>query len=317
MVDDAQYIRDLLGHILQSSGYEVAEASNGRECLIKYKQAKPDLVTLDIMMPEMDGMETLKAIKDIDPNASVVMITSLEQKSKIEDSILNGTKGFITKPFKKEDVLRVVDKVLNETPFSYKIERIRIVFNKAMNDAVMAIQEILKNKVDVSVNNIAIVHRSKLSKLKLGEENFVITYALDGESGGRVVIALNFTDAKKLIAMMLKNERVESVGSNEQAALKELFRIAGGKIVGVIENFTKQSMNLGAVEFHEVGITPLEHLLVLPHDVENIAICEAGISLKSKSASVNIFLWMDADKLSSLLGSDNHFMIKMLHNTTF
>jgi len=301
VVDDAQFIRDLLRDMLKGAGYEVLEASNGKEALIKYSQAKPDLVTLDIMMPEMDGIETLKAIKNIDPTASIVMVTSLEQKSKIGDSILSGTKGFITKPFKKADVLGVVDKVLSGTPFSYKVERIRIVFNKAVNDAVMAIQEILKNKADVSVKNIAILHKSKLAKMQLSQENFVITFAIHGESEGRVVILLKFTDAKELIAMMSNVEKVESIGRNEQAALNELFQIAAGKIVNVIENFTKQSTNLGAVEFHEVGITPLEHLLVLPQDVENTAICEASISIPSKGISVDAFLWMDADKLSSLL----------------
>jgi two-component system chemotaxis response regulator CheY len=301
VVDDAQFIRDLLRDMLKGAGYEVLEASNGKEALIKYNEARPDLVTLDIMMPEMDGIETLKAIKNIDPAASVVMVTSLEQKSKIEDSILSGTNGFITKPFKKADVLGVINKILGGTPFSYKIERIRIVFNKAINDATMAVQEILKDKVEVNVKNIAIVHKSKLAKMQLGKDDFVVTLAVHGESEGRVVVPLKFTDAKELTAMMLNVGKVESIGHNEQAALNELFQIAAGKIVGVIENFTKQPTNLGTVEFHEVGITPLEHLLVLPQDVENTAICEASISIPSKSISFDAFLWMDADKLSSLL----------------
>jgi len=301
VVDDAPFIRNLLRDMLKSAGYEVLEATNGKDALTQYNKTKPDLVTLDIMMPEMDGIETLKAIKNIDPTASVVMITSLEQKRKIEDSILSGTKGFITKPFRKAEVLGIIDKALSGTPFSYKIERIRIVFNKAMNDATMAVQEILENKVDLSIKNIIILHKSNVAKMQLGQEHFVITFAIKGESEGRVVIALNFTDARELTAMMLGVEKVETIGRDEQAALNELFQIAGGKIMGIIENFTKHSTNLGSVEFHEVGITPLEHLLVPPQGIEYIAICEASMSIKPKGVSVDIFLWMDADKLSSLL----------------
>jgi two-component system chemotaxis response regulator CheY len=301
VVDDAPFIRNLLRDMLKSAGYEVLEATNGKEALAQYNKAKPDLVTLDIMMPEMDGIETLKAIRNIDSNASVVMITSLEQKRRIEDSILSGTKGFITKPFRKAEVLGIIDKALSGTPFSYKIERIRIVFNKAMNDATMAVQEILENKVDLNIKNIVILHKSNIVKMKLGQENFVITYDIKGESEGRVVVALNFTDARELTAMMLGVEKVETIGSIEQAALNELFQIAGGKIMGIIENFTKHPTNLGSVEFHEVGISRLEHLLVPPQGVEYIAICEASMSVKSKGISVDIFLWMDADKLSSLL----------------
>jgi two-component system chemotaxis response regulator CheY len=299
VVDDAPYIRDLLKELLQSNGYDVIEASNGREALAKYMETKPDLVTLDIMMPEMDGLETLGAIRSIDPNASIIMVTSLEQKSKIEDAIVNGAKGFITKPFKKSDILGVVHKILNGGTFSYKIERIRIVFNKAMSETMTGLQEVLKEKAEASVKNIDIIHRPKLAKLQLGEKMFAITFALHGESEGRVVITFNFIDARKLIAMML-NTNVETIGNREEGHLKELFQIVGGKIVGVIESFTHQTMDLGSVEFHQLAVTPLEHLLTL-QDMENTVICEASILIPSKEISVDILLWTDADKLSALL----------------
>lgn len=112
IVDDAVFIRLTLKLMLEKNGYQVAgEAVNGSEAILKYKELRPDLVTMDITMPQMDGITSLKAIKRIDPGAKVVMITALGHESAVKEAILSGASGFIVKPFVEEQVIRGLSKV--------------------------------------------------------------------------------------------------------------------------------------------------------------------------------------------------------------
>jgi two-component system, chemotaxis family, chemotaxis protein CheY len=111
ITDDALFMRVTLKNILSSNGYEiVGEAGNGVEAVKLYQQLKPDLVTMDITMPEMDGIEALKEIKKIDPNATVVMCTAMGQKNMVVEAIQAGAKDFIVKPFQPDRVLEAVGK---------------------------------------------------------------------------------------------------------------------------------------------------------------------------------------------------------------
>ncbi len=114
IVDDALFMRASVKKILESNGHTVAgEASNGKEAIEKYVEVKPDIVTLDITMPEMDGIEALKRIKLIDPNAKILICSALGQKDKVIEAIQNGATGFVVKPFQEENFLGALDKALN------------------------------------------------------------------------------------------------------------------------------------------------------------------------------------------------------------
>lgn len=106
IVDDAMFMRQVLKKILVSHGYEVVgEAANGVEAIAKYHELKPDLVTLDITMPDMTGLEALKAIKAIDGEAKVIMCSAMGQKSMVLEAIQNGALDFIIKPFQEATVM--------------------------------------------------------------------------------------------------------------------------------------------------------------------------------------------------------------------
>ena len=107
IVDDSKTSRRILKGILEECGHEiVGEAENGEDGYLKYKEIKPDVVTMDITMPKMDGIECLKIIKHYDENAVVVMVTAAGQKDKIMDAVKNGAAEFITKPFEKDDIVK-------------------------------------------------------------------------------------------------------------------------------------------------------------------------------------------------------------------
>lgn len=107
IVDDAMFIRHSLKQMLESHGHVVVgEADNGMKAVRKYKELRPDLVTMDITMPEMDGIKALKAIKQIDVNAKVIMISTMGQQNFVKEAILAGAKGFVLKPLKEEQLVK-------------------------------------------------------------------------------------------------------------------------------------------------------------------------------------------------------------------
>lgn len=113
VVDDAAIMRMMLKNILTTSGYEVtAEATNGKEALEKYQEVHPDAVTMDITMPEMDGIKAVKAIKAVDPQAKIVMCSAMGQKSLVLEAIEAGALNFIVKPFDEAKVKEVIGKIL-------------------------------------------------------------------------------------------------------------------------------------------------------------------------------------------------------------
>ena len=111
--DDAAFMRMMIKDILTKNGYNVVgEAENGAKGIEKYNELKPDLVLMDITMPEMDGIQALKKIKASDPNASVVMCSAMGQQAMVIESIQSGAKDFIVKPFQADRVLEAVRKVV-------------------------------------------------------------------------------------------------------------------------------------------------------------------------------------------------------------
>ncbi|MCR5526736.1 MAG: response regulator [Lachnospiraceae bacterium] len=111
--DDAAFMRMMIKDILTKNGYNVAgEAENGAKAVEKYAELKPDLVLMDITMPEMDGIQALKKIKASDPGALVIMCSAMGQQAMVIEAIQAGAKDFIVKPFQAERVLEAVKKVV-------------------------------------------------------------------------------------------------------------------------------------------------------------------------------------------------------------
>lgn len=113
IVDDAAFMRMMIKDILTKNGYEVVgEAENGKIAVDKYNETKPDLVLMDITMPEMDGIQSLKTIRGANPDAKIIMCSAMGQQAMVIEAIQSGAKDFIVKPFQADRVLESVKKVL-------------------------------------------------------------------------------------------------------------------------------------------------------------------------------------------------------------
>lgn len=114
IVDDTMFMRTLVKNILFSGGHDiVGEAEDGAQAVEMYKKLKPDLVTMDVVMPKMNGIEALKSIKAADPGARVIMCTAVGQEQMVKLAIKSGAKGYIVKPFQAPKVIEEVNNVLN------------------------------------------------------------------------------------------------------------------------------------------------------------------------------------------------------------
>ncbi len=115
IVDDSRTSRKILKGILESAGYEViGEATNGQEGYDSYVALKPDVITMDITMPVLDGIEALKKIKGDYPEAKVVMVTAAGQKTKMVEAVQSGADEFVPKPFEPDTLRRILNKVLEQ-----------------------------------------------------------------------------------------------------------------------------------------------------------------------------------------------------------
>jgi two-component system, chemotaxis family, chemotaxis protein CheY len=113
IVDDAAFMRMMIKEILTKNGYTVVgEAQDGAQAVEKYKELRPDLVTMDITMPEMDGIHALKEIRSFDANAKIIMCSAMGQQAMVIDAIQAGAKDFIVKPFQADRVIEAIKKTL-------------------------------------------------------------------------------------------------------------------------------------------------------------------------------------------------------------
>lgn len=111
--DDAMFVRETLIQILENEGHQiVATAGNGKECIENYRLYQPDIVLMDITMPDMDGIEATKNILEFDPKAKVIMVSAMGQREKVVEAISVGAKDFIVKPFQAEKIVKCVKRYL-------------------------------------------------------------------------------------------------------------------------------------------------------------------------------------------------------------
>lgn len=112
IVDDAAFMRVSIKNMLTKNGFDVVgEAENGKVAVAKFQELTPDIITMDITMPEMDGLQALKQIVALDSKASVVMVSAMGQEAMVRDAVMSGAKGFIVKPFKEDAIIAAFSKL--------------------------------------------------------------------------------------------------------------------------------------------------------------------------------------------------------------
>ncbi|VVB90678.1 Chemotaxis protein CheY [uncultured archaeon] len=114
VIDDAPSVLKALQDTLEAHGYEVYEAINGEEALIRYREVKPDVVLMDILMPEMDGLSATRCIMGFDPDAKIIVVTAMGKRGLEKDCIEAGASDFIMKPYKTKDLLIIINSLVKD-----------------------------------------------------------------------------------------------------------------------------------------------------------------------------------------------------------
>lgn len=115
IVDNASFMRSSLKYIMEMAGHKViGMASNGKEAIVEYKKLHPDIVTMDIIMEDLNGIEALKVIRELNPSAKVIMVSALGQGEKEEEAKKSGASGYIIKPFNIDEITKEVDRVVKK-----------------------------------------------------------------------------------------------------------------------------------------------------------------------------------------------------------
>lgn len=112
IVDDTPFMRAVLRSIIESAGYAILEAENGKEAVSLYTKEKPDVVTMDIVMPEVDGIEAARIILESDPSAKIIMVSAVDSRDSLKEAIKIGVCDFIVKPFEADDMVEAIRRVL-------------------------------------------------------------------------------------------------------------------------------------------------------------------------------------------------------------
>ena len=154
-VDDSHNILDLIKDTLSLEDIEVETADNGAEALSKYVKFKPDIVTLDVTMPIMNGFETLSRLIQLDKNAKIIMLTAAEHWSLIESCLARGAIGYLQKPFYIEELVNTI-----KDPWHYEDKNIVTLLSISFNRLSTSFEKIFKDRVSVIINNIQVIKQN-------------------------------------------------------------------------------------------------------------------------------------------------------------
>jgi len=260
-VDDSHNILDLIKDTLSLEGIEVETADNGAEALSKYVKFKPDIVTLDVTMPIMNGSETLSRLIQMDKNAKIIMLTAAEHWSLIESCLARGAVGYLQKPFYTEELVNTI-----KDPWHYEDKNVITLFSISCNRISTSLEKMFKDKVSIAIKNIEIAKQEispsqfsshggysqirvvvdKLaSPLQIEAPQVSVGFAneFSGQLNGKILTFIKFEHIE-----MIKNSIEPQYGKD----LREFFYILHSKIFSVLVERSHLRLQLEPPRLYDV-----------------------------------------------------------------
>jgi two-component system chemotaxis response regulator CheY len=303
VVDDSPHIRDLIRSILVQNNYEVEIADNGAQALDKYVKFKPDVVTLDLSMPVIDGYETLCKIFQLDQNALIIMLTAIEDEGIVLKCLEKGARGYLTKPFRKEELLDSIGKAFSldhdkhiDKFFSQVRDRLDGAVKKLLHPSASVnlkeVKVISKPESPQSLSNIPdlsqIKAAPKIEPLKIEKPQGAVGYVTEigGMQEGVIISFIREEDLDTLI------ENVKGENSNESHTDLEIFNIIHMKILSELSN----SMNL---RLNSKPIRLYDEVMDRKVDVNEVSKVKFEIILENRKIPIEVQLWVNIGKAFS------------------
>lgn len=304
VVDDSKSIRDLIEDILTAHNYEVETAENGAQAIDKYAKFKPDLVTLDLAMPVMDGYDTFNKLLMLDKNVQVIMISASEQVEALERCLQKGVIGYVVKPFTEKEL---ISSILNaQRAGSDRI--IVALFSRASSKIQESVRKMTDSNAEVIINSITVIRQVVVplpsssfelgkirvisqftDELKIDPPSNAIGYLTEvsGQQHGVLVSFISKSDLKDFFEINDIDKQY-----NTKDSPMEFFNIINQKILSEIANYTHLMLRFEPIRLYNKD----DHDLFHGHTVTKTIF---EITHRKKRTLVEVYLWFEMDQLQS------------------
>ncbi|HOJ44227.1 MAG TPA: response regulator [Syntrophorhabdaceae bacterium] len=315
LVDDSFYARKLFERILTNEGHEVIEASRGAEALEILKEGGIDLVTVDMLMPEMDGITLIKKIKELNRDIPVVAVTADIQEETKKEAFEAGAIAFITKPVKSEEIKRILSSLQKEPDLIFlsfdNKEAFTELINVAMGRAAYALSTLLQKKIILKVPHFEMMSASRLHEYftdKLNEVGVAVQQRFSGVINGVATLALPYKDALSLVRVLISADKaLERLTPSEQTVLAEVGNIVLNGAISILSNQlkTRLSISIPDVYLKKSGIDVLNSIVLYCNDAEHAIVLLSHLTISEIEIISYLILLIPRAGMLKLLGSLN------------
>jgi len=289
LVDDSFYARKFFAKILTNEGHDVVEAQGGIEALEIFKKGGMDVVTVDMLMPDMDGITLIKKIKEIDRDALIIAVTADIQEETKKEAFNAGAYAFISKPVKPEEIKRVLSQLQKE-PYSIFLspdsrDAFTELINIAMGKAAEALSSLLEKKIILKVPHFEMIVASRLYDYfegNLDEIGVAVQQRFSGIINGVATIALPYKDAVSLVRVLISaNKELERLTPSEQTVLAEVGNIVLNGAISILSNQlkTRLAISIPDVYIKKSGKDVLNSIMLYCHDSEHALVLLSRLTI--------------------------------------
>lgn len=290
VVDDSLLIRTILKKILSDRKHEVIEAANGKEAVLKFKEVRPEIVFMDLIMPEMDGLEATKQIINFEPDATIIVCTADNRDYMVKMAIQAGAVDYITKSFDKNRIIDIVEKSHNLQHFSHKLETDRNVLLEflkiGINRAYDAISNILGGNTEPSMTGIRTFRVEDAEKM-LDEKYIYIIQKFSGDTSGEACLII-----KKQDISIIQDHL--GLGNSEKViheTLKEIGNIFTNSFMGIFNDLLEKKFTFTPPEL--ISSNEFVHMIKSLSSERMPTMIENEITIGGKKVEIKYILISD------------------------
>ncbi|MCX7966642.1 MAG: response regulator [Syntrophorhabdaceae bacterium] len=289
IVDDSAYARQRLSKVLRDAGYEVIEAVSGPEAIELFQKSRFNAVTVDMLMPEMDGITLMKKIREIDRDIPLIAVTADIQEETKKDAFEAGAFAFISKTAPPEEIRSVFSKIEEEPEFMFFSMKNKDDFteliNIAMGRAASALSSLIERKIILRVPHFEMIKASKLHDYfenNLKSIGVAVQQRFSGVINGIATLAFPHKDAVSLVrALLSKDKEIDRLTPSEQTVLAEVGNIVLNAAISILSNQlnTRFSISVPDVYLKKSGTEVLNYILFYTQDTEHAIVLLSHLTI--------------------------------------
>ncbi len=290
LVDDSAYARQCLSKVLKEEGYAVIEASNGIEALELFKKGNFQAVTVDMLMPEMDGITLIKKIREIDRDIPLIAVTADIQDETRKEALAAGAHAFVSKTARPEEIKEIFKRLRDDPSLLFisveDKDKFTELINIAMGKAASALSSILERKIILQVPRFEMIKASKLHDYF--EDNFkdvgvAVQQRFSGTINGMATLILPYNYAISLVRVLITADKdLEKLAPSEQTVLAEIGNIVLNAAISILSNQLKTRFSISAPDVYlkSSGKDILNSIMLYCRDSEHAIILISHLTIK-------------------------------------